>query len=157
MANISLSQVDSTQRHPLGHRHVEGASGASTDTNYDAGDREWVYVKADGVTLPLGSPCVLASGEAAYECTLTTSALILSRVVGVAQHEIASGSFGWILARGKGTVKAGTGGVSADDAVTTGAANGVVPISSNAQCVIGHVPAAISAGATGTIFLHCVR
>ena len=83
-------------------------------------------------------------------------------VLGVAQHAIAAGSFGFILKRGVGSITAGTAALTADSAFTSGGADNAGRAITYADgtnneniAVIGHTAAQISGNATGTAFIDC--
>ena len=81
--------------------------------------------------------------------------------LGVAQHAIAAGSFGFILKRGVGTILAGSGGLTADTPFTSGGSAAGTALdyadgtSQENIGVIGHSATAIGAAATGTAFIDC--
>lgn len=81
----------------------------------DTGDMEWIYVETGATAVRRGEPLVKAAADASYAnlvaCAATDNA---SEVVGVAQHNIAANSYGWILRKGVGVV-AGDGSVVAGE------------------------------------------
>ena len=83
-------------------------------------------------------------------------------VLGVAQHTIAAGSFGFILKRGVGSITAGTAALTVDAPFTSGGADNAGRAITYADgtaneniAVIGHVAAQISGNATGTAWIDC--
>lgn len=58
----------------------------------------------------------LYGGLVAGAAATTASVMVL----GVAQHAIAFGSYGWVLIKGKGLVKNGTANITADTPITPG-------------------------------------
>jgi fructose-1-phosphate kinase PfkB-like protein len=83
-------------------------------------------------------------------------------VLGVAQHAIAAGSFGFILKRGVGSITAGGAHLTADSAFTSGGATVAGRAitwadGTNAEtiAVIGHTAAQINTTTTGTAWIDC--
>ena len=114
-AGISTTTVSTDQLAPLGFVLTV------PDYSSDYGQQEWVYVKTSAeLTKGLAAeranttPFVVGVGAAA-----TTRA----SCVGVAQHTIASGSYGFILRKGVGTVLA-DGSVTAGSDITCGVRQG---------------------------------
>jgi len=154
-----ITVVDSTQVYPLGTERL--VLGAQTGTGI--GDQVWRYVKNDEAVnaFAVGNPVIQKAATAsAGTAIISTGASIPSlRVLGVAQHAIAAQSYGWVLARGRGTVLATGAGVAQDTAFATDAAAGTVVAAPNsgvgATGVIGVTDVAIGAGATGTAWIRC--
>lgn len=152
-----ITVVDTSQVYPLGTERL--VLGAQTGV----GDQVWRYVKNAEAANPfaVGNPVIQSAGVAsAGTAVISTGASIpRMRVLGVAQHAIAAGSFGWVLARGRGTVLATAAGVAADTAYATDAAAGTVVAAPNtgigATAVIGVTDVAIAAGVTGTAWINC--
>ena len=152
-----ITVVDSTQVYPLGTERL--VLGAQTGV----GDQVWRYVKNDEAANPfaVGNPVIQKANTAsAGTAVISTGASIpRNRVLGVAQHAIAAQSYGWVLARGRGTVLATAAGVAQDTAFATDAAAGTVVAAPNtgigATAVIGVTDVAIGAGVTGTAWISC--
>ena len=154
-----ITVVDTSQVYPLGtERLVLGAQ-----TGSGIGDQVWRYVKNDEAVnaFAVGNPVIQRTATAsAGTAVISTGASIPGmRVLGVAQHAIAAQSYGWVLARGRGTVLATAAGVAADTAFATDAAAGTVVAAPNtgvgATAVIGVTDVAIGAGVTGTAWISC--
>tara|TARA_R100000808_G_scaffold672_3_gene3340 strand:- start:9593 stop:10102 length:510 start_codon:yes stop_codon:yes gene_type:complete len=99
--HIAYSATDATSgpQLPLGFEYHEPADGTN-----DYGERVWVYIEAGG-DLAKGEIVMRANGATTAKGVVTTGATIPAiRCLGVAQHTIASGSFGFILKRGMGEV-----------------------------------------------------
>ena len=163
-SGISTSTVTTTQQAPLGFE--------LTVPNGDKGFQTWVYVKA-GTALSAGRICMFKDTTGnSYEVMLTTESGVSiketrARCVGVAQHTIASASYGFVLARGFGTILAGTGaalttntGIVPGGADVSSIAGCALPFASSAigaACVIGHnTGAEIATSGTGEVFIDCV-
>ena len=94
---------------PLGFEYHEPASGD------DTGAKVWIYVEAASA-FDQGAIAIRAAGiQTAKVIENPGDADIPAvRVMGVAQHTIASGSFGFILRRGIGEVQKDNAGIAAD-------------------------------------------
>jgi hypothetical protein len=97
-----------------------------------SGEQVWVYVFNDD-----GANGFLP-GQAIYRLSSVTEAyfggtrapaggtpLWANRIIGVAQHAIPGGSYGWILKRGVGKILSGTSDLTADTAFVSGGAGNV--------------------------------
>jgi len=82
----------------------------------DNGLQEWIYVNAED-TLAVGTVAMRKDATATYLVKVAVKESPASRVVGVAQHAIAAGEFGFILRRGIGSVLAGTGTLDVNEGV----------------------------------------
>ena len=153
-AGISSTTVTTDQQAPLGFElEVPTANG---------GTEVWVYVKAEDA-LAAGQIVMLEDGASAFEGNLTTAGSLISamRVVGVAQHTIASGSYGFVLAKGFGSIKAGNGaGLTVNTDVTPGgtttggtglnfAAGTTAP-----GCIVGFCTVGAAAQALATCYIN---
>lgn len=98
---------------------------------YDATDgrglQEWVFVFNDEAATDFGIGDVIArlpasTTEKMYGGLLAaiTNAVAAHSILGVAQHVIPFGGYGWILCRGQGLVKCGTGNITADAPIVSG-------------------------------------
>ena len=160
-AGISVTTVTTTQQAPLGF--VLTAPCATTD----AGMCEWVYVFNDEASnaFAIGNAVVrdpsvtTQDWYGGIQAPATTHTPTVA-VLGVAQHEIAAGSYGFILRKGVGTVLAGSAAITVDTAITTGgsAVGCVLDYADDATAtiaVIGHVATTILATATGLAYINC--
>ena len=101
---IAVTDVSTTQQLPLGFEYHEPASGD------DQGEKVWVYVQMTGSAAAQGDILMRVNGSATYTGILSTTALHSRlRILGVAQHAIAENSYGFILRRGIGSIRAGDG------------------------------------------------
>lgn len=118
---IAVTTVTTDAQAPLGFIHTEPAS--LSQGLLAQGEKSWIYVKA-GAALAAGEVCVraltpnngnygdLVVGPTVNGVILSTIADSIERVVGVAQHAIADGEFGFIQRSGIGDVL--DGGLTAD-------------------------------------------
>ena len=165
----TVSQVDSAARFPLGYEVTLPAtkSGAGGVTN-NAGPQTWVYIFNDGaVDFAAGNIIYRAPSATTYDWYGGLLAPVDAHqpkvlVLGVAQHAIAAGKFGFVLQKGVGTIMAGTAALTADTAFTSGGADNAGRAIDYADgtanenvAVIGHTATGISGNATGTAYIHC--
>ena len=122
---IALTSVQTSPELPLGYKFEEPASGAGARA--DQGEKVWVYVFNDeaSAALAIGDICVRDPSVATQDmygviqAPINTAAHALS-VVGVAQHAIAAGSYGFIQCKGQALCRTGTGDVTADVSLVSG-------------------------------------
>ena len=93
-----------------------------------------------------------------YHGTSAGTSSTAGDVLGVAQHAIPAGYWGWILRRGMGVVAAGAGAaITTDTDLIESAANAGTAIDftdGEEERVFGHSLAAIDAGATGLAMIN---
>jgi|DEB0MinimDraft_12_1074336.scaffolds.fasta_scaffold00608_7 hypothetical protein len=128
------------------------------------GPQTWVYVlNEDSNALAAGDVVMRNTTSTDYKVVLSSAgALVQSiRCVGVAQHAIPAGSYGYVLRRGLGTIQVGSGAtVSDSEGLTPGgveagsiikfAAGNVAP-----GCIMALAVQNIAANATGLAFIDC--
>ena len=111
-SGISTSTVTTTQQAPLGF--------VLTVPDGDNGIQEWVYIKNTGANALRGADTATPKYDVAQLDTSWTPFLVkrgytassvAGAVCGVAQHEIAAGSYGFVLKSGKGKVTTTAGAV----------------------------------------------
>jgi hypothetical protein len=110
-AGISPTTVTTTQQAPLGFE--------LTVPDGDNGLQTWIYVFNDEASSAFeqGNVITRDGGTVTYDGILAAASSPASRVIGVAQHTIAAGSYGFILRRGIGEVKAGTGTIDINEGI----------------------------------------
>lgn len=106
---VELTKVDSTQQFPLGLEHtVEPVMAGIASASLNRGTQVWVYVFNDESSTAFSQGTLVqtdtAAGTTSYDGIVTTGAVSCGIILGVAQHTIAAGSYGWILKRGQGKV-----------------------------------------------------
>jgi len=128
------------------------------------GPQTWVYVlNEDSNALAAGDVVMRNTTSTDYKVVLSSAgALVQSiRCIGVAQHAIPAGSYGYVLRRGLGTIQVGSGAtVSDSEGLTPGgveagsiikfAAGNVAP-----GCIMALAVQNIAANATGLAFIDC--
>lgn len=127
-----LSTVYSFQAYELGTKYIQktdevaaGGSGVNPATTLTdaqklmlAGERTWVFIKSSG-TINAGDLVKRLRSENAYEGQQDDSNEGSKyAMLGVADHAIPSGSFGWIICKGPAVVQA-EAGVSAGDRLSS--------------------------------------
>ena len=119
---ISVTDVDTEAKLPLGFQYTQPA-----ETTNDIGEKTWTYIfNDDGTTaFAIGDIVVrdpTATTEDMYGCIQApaTTAAHAFTVVGVAQHTIAGGSYGFVQTKGKALLRTGTENMTADTVCTSG-------------------------------------
>ena len=144
---------------------AEAELGSTLSTNVtDSGSRTWIYVLNEGsVDLTVGDVAMRNTTSTQFRVVIATAGTLIHalRVVGVAQHTIAAGSYGYVLQRGLGTIQVGSGATVSDtEALTTGGVEvgSVIKFAAGTTapaCIFGIAVAGISAGGTGNAFFDC--
>tara|TARA_R100001594_G_C3847129_1_gene217461 strand:+ start:38 stop:520 length:483 start_codon:yes stop_codon:yes gene_type:complete len=156
---ISVTDVDTEAKLPLGFVYREPAAGD------DLGEKHWVYVFNDETSASFVQGTIVARDAA----TSTTDAIIAPvdtnpmRVLGVAQHTIAAGSYGFVLSKGIGEVLAGTETIDASEVVAVSATDagkgmegGSIAADAHEACVIGYSTESVDAAALATCYINCL-
>ena len=111
----SITRVSTSAEFPLGYEVEVPATSESSSAYTDMVPRVWVYVFNDnGVTAFAAGHIIRRDlGTATYDGVPTAAAALVANIalLGVAQHAIAGGSYGFILKKGIGEVMAGNGAV----------------------------------------------
>lgn len=137
VTQVDLGTTASPQRFPLGYKVTLPATKAGANgVDNNSGEQVWVYIYNDHGSAAFaagnvivrdvsaattdasisGSPFKLYGGTRATAATVHPAVSVL----GVAQHAIASGSFGFIQCKGQCLVLNGTADITQDAALTTG-------------------------------------
>ena len=103
----ALSDTYTSEVYPVGTRYVQPADEVNAANSTHYGDREWVFVYNDDASaFAEGNVIMLDNSDyAPYHGLLSTATLHVYRILGVAGHAIAAGSYGWIIAKGVGEVQ----------------------------------------------------
>lgn len=134
----ALSTVYTDQVYALGTTYVqladevdEGSSGVSASTTFGLlqGERTWVFVKAAGA-ITAGQIVKSNAAGTPFEVVQSSGAANKLTIIGVADNAIASGSYGWVIARGACVADAAT--VSAGNLVAAAASGEVSNITPGA-------------------------
>ena len=144
---------------------AEAELGSTLSTTVtDSGPRTWVYVLNEGsADLTVGDVAMRNTTSTQFRVVIASAGTLIHalRVVGVAQHTIPAGSYGYVLRRGLGTIQVGSGAsVSDTEALTTGGVEvgSVIKFAAGTTapaCIFGIAVANISASGTGNAFFDC--
>lgn len=127
-------------------------------TEWSTGGNKYVYVYNDcNSTIAVGNGMTLQSGASGYSCTLS-SVTATDVCVGVVKHaNITTGTYGWALTKGFGTVQMlGTSGsVGVGVGLELGANGLFAPVSNTTGNgpVVGKALAAINTAASGAAYI----
>ena len=149
---ISVTDVDTEAKLPLGFVYREPAAGD------DKGEKHWIYIEnaESSASLIAGTVVGRLSATSEVKGILCPTSETTARIIGVAQHTIVAGSFGFILLKGIGSVLIDTG-VSANAGLisgdgTAGRADAGTALTSP---TFAYSLAAISTGEVGTCYINC--
>ena len=146
-AGISTTTVTTDQQAPLGFELVVPTA--------NQGEEVWVYIFNDEAALQLTQGMLIMRdlATATYDGIRSTGAISPQRIIGVAQHNIAAQSYGFILRKGIGQVLC-DGNVTADTAVCPDANAGqCTDVAAVTNAAIG-VALATDAGAATLVAAH---
>lgn len=164
---IDITEVDSSAMYPLGQEFYSPAtSQASVTTSKPAantGPRVWVYVFNDDTSsFTAGLIVARDAATATYDGIIAPVDSNPMRILGVAQHTIAAGSYGWILKRGVGLIEAGSETIDEDEVVAVSASNaghgmegGSIAADAHEAAVIGFATADAAEGTTASCWINC--
>ena len=107
----SLTTVYDSEVYPVGSTFVQPADELVAEESLQ-GDRTWLFVESSG-GITVNSLLQRASTSATYKATDSASSndIELMNLIGVANHAIADGKYGWIIVKGETEVKAVAGAV----------------------------------------------
>ena len=117
-AGINTSLVTTTQQAPLGFE--------LTVAKGDKGNQVWVYVKSAAADIAFGDVCMINGNTTPFEVKETTGQ-VGQQCVGVAQHAIPNGSYGFILKSGYAEYVFTDGNVAAGNLIMSAASGEAVP------------------------------
>jgi hypothetical protein len=150
-AGIATDTVSTTQLAPLGFE--------LTVPDGDNGFQVWIYVfNDDAASLVEGTICARDAATTTYDAIIAPVDAPTIRVMGVAQHTIVAGSYGFILRKGLGEVLADTGGIAANlPMVVGGAVVGRADTTGVAATTyaFGFATETVAATALATCFINC--
>tara|TARA_R100000008_G_scaffold86310_1_gene78850 strand:+ start:8332 stop:8847 length:516 start_codon:yes stop_codon:yes gene_type:complete len=114
----TVSQVDTTARFPLGYEVTLPATKSSTlSVENDTGPQKWVYILADEELLAGDIVQVNPDWASPFHGHKSDGGNTRNQIIGVAQHTIASGSYGFIQCGGYATYIQGDGDVAAGESI----------------------------------------
>ena len=162
---INVTDVGTSKVLPLGFVYRQPASGD------DYGEKHWVYIYNDGSADMTAGAIIIRDPSAAstsapvgllYGCDIAgaSTPVPAMAIVGVAQHTIAAGSYGFVQSKGKCLVQCGTANISADTAITSGGsgAGDAIDFADGAEeCVFGFsLEAEASDNTTFDAYINCL-
>ena len=161
----AISTTYTYEAYPLGTRFTQSPdeNNAANSTHY--GEKTWVFVYNDEASTAFaeGDVLFLDSDYAAFNAILSTTTLHVHRVLGVAGHAIAAGSYGWIVVNGVCEVGAVSSVAQGDRLVSAASANATTltlnadATTDNLECVFGMaLEADGSAGSNATCWINGV-
>ncbi|UCF47424.1 MAG: hypothetical protein JSU89_09625 [Myxococcales bacterium] len=126
-SGISATTVTTDQQAPLGFQLLVPQAQDDATATADQGDQVWTYVFNDeAATAFAAGDIVIRDPSAAtqdmygvIQAPASTAAHAFT-VVGVAQHAIAAGSYGFVLTKGRGLLRTGTQNMTEDTVCTSG-------------------------------------
>jgi len=150
----AVTTVDATEQYEPGTEWPMDAGEAEALDSTVQGPQRWVYIKS-GATIVEGNLIGIKDATADYEGVLMPANAPLGRLIGVAQHAIASGSYGWILQKGFGEVLADAGTITASQALITGDADGKADSSATQMdATFGYATEGAAEDALATCFIN---
>lgn len=130
-----------------------------TNPSYpNRGEEEWVYVYNDEASTDFAQGNCIMRDAATPTCDgiLSTGAVASTRVLGVAQHAIPAGYYGFILKRGLGKVLC-DGNVTANSPITPDSSGEVTDLVANSEyCVIGTALATDAGETLVAAWINCL-
>ena len=152
---FELTVVDTTQKHPLGMTVELPPTWSGGHARTGQGRQVWVYVFNDEAATAFAQGHLIARDAATttYDGILAAATSPTMRLLGVAQHTIAFGSYGWILKEGIGEVMADVGTITTNTSLLSGAAAGKA---ANAAAVTDHAFAFATEGAALNALATCM-
>jgi len=151
-----ITETSTTQLHDLG---LEVEIRASTATAQGNGLQVWVYVQngdvssfTAGMLIQRKASTTTKIGAISIQGTLKAP----QAYIGVAQHTIAAGSYGWILKKGWGTILTDDTGVTANQSLIAGnnAAGSFDSSATATTAALGFAPTAVGASTTGSAWIN---
>lgn len=137
---------------PVGGKFSVASPAGSTQA------QEWIYVKASTGLTVVGTLVSRAAGSGTCDaCVATPNSDSTLRVIGVVQHAIADGSFGFVQCKGIATVLIETG-VSANAGLQVGNTTDGRADALSAAITgmgMGYSLATIATGETGQAWINC--
>ncbi|MAH50552.1 hypothetical protein CMI37_32320 [Candidatus Pacearchaeota archaeon] len=157
---IAVTDTGTTQVLPLGFEYHEPASGD------DQGEKVWVYVYNDEASAAFAQGTVVMRDAATttYDGVKSTAGVVPAyRILGVAQHAIAAGSYGFIQKKGIAEVLAGTGTIDVNESICADGSVAGTAMESSAlsaaqefSCDFGWATEDAAAAALATCMINCL-
>ena len=121
------SKVYDDEVYPLGSLRVQPADEVAAGDSSHSGDRTWIFIFNDGTAFSAGNVIVRDSSTTPagpFDGVANTDQAAAVATLGVAQHTIGAGKYGWIVKEGVCEVMAGDTGTDFKGATLVTAASG---------------------------------
>ena len=127
LGGSAYSKVYDDEVYPLGSLRVQPADEVAAGDSSHSGDRTWIFIFNDGTAFSAGNVIVRDSSTTPagpFDGVANTDQAAAVATLGVAQHTIGAGKYGWIVKEGVCEVMAGDTGTDFKGATLVTAASG---------------------------------
>jgi hypothetical protein len=151
LGGTSFSTVYDDEQYPLGTLRVEPADEVVAANSTHAGDRVWIFVKI--TTAVAANLVVLHDASAGLFNGLIGGTTAAASVLGVTNHAIGTGKYGWVIRRGCAEATADGSSITAESAIMTAASGEVTDQTGSTEArIIGMAVDGVTS-AVGTVYL----
>ena len=148
----SLTTVYDSEVYPVGSVFVQPADELVADESLQ-GDRTWLFVESDG-GISANFLLQRSSSSATYKATDSASSndIELMNLIGIANHAISTGKYGWIIVKGETSVLGAVAVTNGNNLISTsGGAGKCKPATGGATDSFAVFGRAIAGHSGGTI------
>ena len=147
----SFSTVYDDEQYSLGTLRLESADDVVAANSTHAGDRVWIFVKI--TTAVAANLVVLHDASAGLFNGLIGGTTAAASVLGVTNHAIGTGKYGWVIRRGCAEATADGSAITAESAIMTVASGEVTDQTGSTEArIIGMAVDGVTS-AVGTVYL----
>ena len=147
----SFSTVYDDEQYPLGTLRLESADDVVAANSTHAGDRVWIFVKI--TTAVAANLVVLHDASAGLFNGLIGGTTAAASVLGVTNHAIGTGKYGWVIRRGCAEATADGSAITAESAIMTVASGEVTDQTGSTEARIIGMAVDGATSAVGTVYL----
>ena len=147
----AFSTVYDDEQYPLGTLRLESADDVVAANSTHAGDRVWIFVKI--TTAVAANLVVLHDASAGLFNGLIAGTTAAASVLGVTNHAIGTGKYGWIIRRGCAESTADGSAITAEAAIMTAASGEVTDQTGATEARIIGMAVDGATSAVGTVYL----
>ena len=147
----SFSTVYDDEQYPLGTLRLESADDVVAADSTHAGDRVWIFVKI--TTAVAANLVVLHDASAGLFNGLIAGTTAAASVLGVTNHAIGTGKYGWVIRRGCAEATADGSTMTAEAAIMTAASGEVTDQTGATEARIIGMAVDTATSAVGTVYL----
>ena len=151
LGGSAYSKVYDEEVYPLGTLRIQPADEVVAANSTHAGDRVWIFVKI--TTEVAANKVVLHDASAGLFNGLIAGTTAAASVLGVTDHTIGTGKFGWIIRRGCAEATADGSSISAESAIMTAASGEVTDQTGSTEARIIGMAVDSATSAVGTVYL----